>query len=386
MAASGMTNGTNNWRVLHHRTIEYEVANCRNVFDTQNEALLSVGRRKDARRFVVVDTNVVRHFSKVIQEYFDFHDIDARILVFPSGEKNKTVDNYLWILRELDNFPIKRRDEPIIAIGGGVLTDIAGFVASSYRRGVPHIKVPTTLMGYIDASVGIKTGINFNNHKNRLGSFEPPKKVLLDRNFLKTLPKRHMLNGVCEMIKLAVIKDHALFELLEIHGTACIASKFQDENSASILNRAVGDMLEELQPNLFEEELARRVDFGHTFSYGFETNDGANLLHGEAVLIDIVLSSILANARDLLSDRELDRLFNLAFGLGFNLTNELVTPEHLWETLHERIYHRNGMQRVPLPEGLGYCTFVNDIKFEEIKSACKIFKERTTHNEPVYEY
>ncbi len=82
------------------------------------------------------------------------------------------MENYLWILRELDGFPINRRDEPIIAIGGGVLTDIAGFVASSYRRGVPHIKVPTTLMGYIDASVGIKTGINFNGHKNRLGSFE----------------------------------------------------------------------------------------------------------------------------------------------------------------------------------------------------------------------
>src|SRR5689334_10248621 len=232
MAKGIMTNRTNSWRVSHQRIIEYEVVNCRNIFHPQNESLLSNGKQANTRRFVIVDANVEKYFSKAIREYFYHHKIDAKILVFPSGEQNKSMENYLWILRELDGFPINRRDEPIIAIGGGVLTDIAGFVASSYRRGVPHIKVPTTLMGYIDASVGIKTGINFNGHKNRLGSFEPPKKVFLDRNFLKTLPRRHLLNGMCEMIKLAVIKDIALFELLELYGPACIESGFQNDVGA----------------------------------------------------------------------------------------------------------------------------------------------------------
>jgi len=208
----------------------------------------------------------------------------------------------------------------------------------------------------------------------------------LDRNFLKTLPERHILNGVCEMLKLAVVKDLTLFELLESHGTASIISKFQDETSASILDRSVGGMLEELQPNLYEDELARKVDFGHTFSYGLETHDEAHLLHGEAVLIDIVLSSILANARNLLSAQELNRLFNLVSKLGINLNSEPVTPELLWNTLEERTYHRNGLQRVPLPEGLGQCTFVNDIKFDEIQSACKILEEWKINNEPVYQY
>lgn len=386
MAKGIMTNGTNGWHVSFQRTIEYEVVNCHNIFDPQNDALLTGGKRKNTRRFVIVDANVDKHFSKAIREYFDFHKIDTKILVFPAGEENKSVANYLWILQELDDFPINRRDEPIIAIGGGVLTDISGFVASSYRRGVPHIKVPTTLMGYIDASIGIKTGVNFNSHKNRLGSFEPPKKVLLDRSFLKTLPERHVLNGVCEMLKLAVIKDLVLFELLELHGRASISSKFQDEISASILDRSVGGMLEELQPNLYEDELARKVDFGHTFSYGLETHEEAHLLHGEAVLIDIVLSSILANARNLLSERELGRLFDLISKLGLHLNSELVTPELLWNTLQERTYHRNGLQRVPLPKGLGQCTFVNDIKFEEIQSACKILEERKINHESLYQY
>lgn len=374
------------WKISHQRTIEYEVVNCENVFDVRNEALLSAGKKENTRRFILVDENVDKYFSKEIREYFNVHAIETRIMVFPSGEENKSVDNYLRILSELDSFPINRRDEPIIAIGGGVLTDLAGLVASSYRRGVPHIKVPTTLMGYIDASVGIKTGINFNGHKNRLGSFEPPKKVLLDRSFLRTLSRRHLLNGMCEMIKLAVIKDITLFELLESHGPACVESRFQDDVSASILDRSVGGMLEELEPNLYEDELARKVDFGHTFSYGLETNHEAHLLHGEAVLIDILISCVLANARGLLSEQELNRVFHLVNMLGINLNYDLVTPDLLWNTLQERIYHRNGMQRVPLPKSLGRCTFVNDIQFKEIQFACNSLRERKINHEPIYEY
>ncbi len=381
-----MRSGVKSWQVSHRRTIEYEVVNCENIFDVQNEALLSVGKKANTRRFIIVDENVDKYFSKEIREYFIDHKIETKIVVFPSGEENKSIENYLWILSELDSFPINRRDEPLIAIGGGVLTDIAGLVASSYRRGVPHIKVPTTLMGYIDASVGIKTGINFNGHKNRLGSFEPPKKVFLDRNFLKTLPRRHLLNGMCEMIKLAIIKDGALFELLESHGPACIESKFQDNVSALILDRSVGGMLEELEPNLYEEELARKVDFGHTFSYGLETNHEAHLLHGEAVLIDILISSILANTRGFLSAQELNRVFHLVSRLGFELKYDLVTPDLLWNTLQERIYHRNGQQRVPLPKRLGQCTFVNDIQFQEIQAACNTFREGKIKHEPIYEY
>ncbi|CAM5261256.1 hypothetical protein [Rhodanobacter lindaniclasticus] len=165
------------------------------------------------------------------------------------------------LLRALDEFPIHRRDEPILAIGGGVLTDVVGYVASSYRRGVPHIKVPTTLIGYVDAAVGIKTAINFNGRKNRLGSFEPPRRVLLDRRLLRTLPRRHLRNGVCEIVKLAVIKDATLFAQLERHGAASIAGAFQGEAAGEILDRAIDDMLQELAPNLFEEQAGARGGF-----------------------------------------------------------------------------------------------------------------------------
>ncbi|MEW6401879.1 MAG: sedoheptulose 7-phosphate cyclase [Chloroflexota bacterium] len=362
-------------RVTYQHTIEYEVVNAPNLFDPENMALLSVGIVENARRFVVVDSNVERVRSAEIRDYFLHHGVEAKIITFPGGEEHKTMENYISIVHELDSFPIHRRDEPIIAIGGGVLTDVVGFVAATYRRGVPHIKVPTTLMGYVDASIGIKTGINFNEHKNRLGAFAPPKKVLLDKSFLKTLPRRHILNGVCEIIKLAIIKDAGLFCLLETYGSQSVDAHFQDEEGGLILDRAISGMLEELQPNLFEEDLARKVDFGHTFSYGLETRHEAHLFHGEAVLLDIAISTLIARARNLLSDEATSRIFQLIMKLGIRLDTDILDPHQLWESLDERTYHRNGLQRVPLPHDIGGCAFVNDIQVHEIISAVKSLEE-----------
>ncbi len=364
-----MTAGNTRWRVRYQRPIEYEIINAPGLFQAGNTTLLTPGKIEAGRRFVVVDGNVARFYGETIRNYFTQQQIDAKIVTFPGGEEHKTVDSYLGILYELDSFPIHRRDEPIIAIGGGVLTDVVGFIASSYRRSVPHIKVPTTLMGYIDASVGIKTGINFNGHKNRIGSFEPPLRVYLDRTFLRSLPRRHILNGVCEIIKLAVIKDAELFALLERDGAKSIALNFQDEPGGAILDRAIGGMLEELEPNLYEENLARKVDFGHTFSYGLETRHEAHLLHGEAVLLDIIASSMIALGRGLLSQGEVERLFSLIDQLGIRLDTRVLDPCLMWENLLERVEHRNGYQRVPMPEGIGSCVFLNDIRRDEIATA-----------------
>lgn len=359
-------------RRVHFRyTVEYEVVHASNLFHPENRALLSAGRIEDARRFVVVDENVDKYYSAEIRDYFSHHGVEARIVPFPGGESNKTVENYLAIVRELDRFPIHRRDEPIIAIGGGVLTDVVGFVAGSYRRGVPHIKVPTTLMGYVDAAIGAKSGVNFDGNKNRLGVFAPPQMVLLDKAFLKTLPRRHILNGVCEIIKLALVDDADLFYLLEAYGAKSVDACFQNMEGDQILDRAIRGMLEELEPDLFEEELARKVDFGHTFSYGLETRYEDRLLHGEAVLLDIVISTLIAEARGLLSDEETARIMHLIAGLEIALDTTVLAPALLWQSLEERTYHRNGLQRIPMPCGIGNCTFLNDVTIHEIESAVR---------------
>jgi 3-dehydroquinate synthetase len=371
-----MSERTSVRRVTYKYNIEYEILSSPNLLDPHNMALLSVGKLEHARRFVVVDSNVQRYYGPSIRSYFSQNQIETRIIPFTSGEEYKTVERYLYLARELDAFPICRRDEPIIAIGGGVLTDVVGFVASCYRRGVPHIKVPTTLMGYVDASIGVKAGINFNGNKNRLGGFVPPVKVLLDRSFLKTLPKRHILNGVCEIIKLAIIKDAGLFSLLEASGAPSVEAKFQDEAGAVILDRSISGMLDELQPNLLEEELARKIDFGHTFSYGLETRYGASLFHGEAVLLDVALSTLIAGERRLLSATDVERIFHLMASLGLVPDPSNLDANILWQSLQERVYHRNGLQRVPLPSGIGGCVFVNDVSLDEIQLAVKAMEDR----------
>ncbi len=367
---------TSSYRLRYQHLIEYEIVRTSHLFAPQNPALLSPGRGAGSRRFVVVDENVYRHYGAEIHRYFEAHQIEARVVSVPAGEEHKTLETYLFLARELDTFPIHRRDEPIIAIGGGVLTDVVGFLASSYRRGLPHIKVPTTLMGYVDASIGIKTGFNFNGHKNRLGSFYPPQKVILDKAFFRSLPRRHLLNGVCEIIKLAVIKDAELFSMLEEWGAQSVRTCFQDEQSDQILDRAIRDMIEELEPNLFEEELARKVDFGHTFSYGLEAQHEDRLYHGEAVLLDILLSVLMARNRGLLSTSEAERVFTLAEHLGIELDYTVLNAEMLWESLKERTYHRNGLQRVPMPAGIGHCVFLNDITRFEVEAAARELETR----------
>lgn len=364
------------WQVRAQRPIAYDLIKAPALFEPENDQLMALGNPR-GRRFVVVDGQVDRLHGERIRGYFQQRGVDARIVVFPGGEEHKNIEIYQDLVRALDAFPIHRRDEPIIAIGGGVLTDVVAFVAASYRRGVPHIKVPTTLMGYIDAALGIKAGINFNANKNRLGAFEPPLAVLLDRSFLPTLPHRHLLNGVCEILKLAIIRDAALFERIERDGARGVATAFAEPAGEAILDEAIGGMLEELAPNLHEEELARRVDFGHTFSYGLETLHEHRLLHGEAVLLDVLISTVIAERRALLPAREAERVFALVQRLGVALDYGVLDAEVMWTSLLDRVKHRNGLQRVPMPAGLGRCIFLNDITRAELDAAVPLLHART---------
>ena len=370
---SFMSNHT--WKIEQIKKINYEIIKSDYIFNEKNKSLLMDLKSQYNARFVVIDSEVDEIYGQDLRNYFDFYNINAHIFSVYSGEKNKTIEQFLKIFQELDNFPINRKSEPVIAIGGGVITDVVGFVASCYRRGVPHIKVPTTLMGYIDAAVGIKTGINFNGNKNRMGSFEPPKAVILDRTFLKTQSKRHIINGYGEILKLAIIKDATLFSQLEDRGVSCLNNKFQNRDGGNILDRVITGMINELVPNLYEDNLERSVDFGHTFSPILEMRFQDTLLHGEGVAIDVLISSLLAKERDLISHAELNRIIKLIKIMDLNIDFRGVSADILWNGLLERSYHRDGMQRMPLPHKIGGCIFVNDILHTELKKACEKIKK-----------
>ena len=374
------TTGRYGWEITGSQEIQYSVQFYDGLFSHENTVLLRAGVGETPacqRRLIVIDSTILDLYGWEVEAYFRANRVNFRLLPLDATEPEKTLENVLRVIRALDEFGVSRRSDPLIAIGGGVLLDVAGFAASIYRRGLPYVRVPTTLMGLIDAGVGIKTGVNFDAHKNRVGTYFAPQRAYLDVEFLQTLDKRHIANGIAEIVKIAIIKDSTLFELLEQHATRLIADRFSGNPAyRQILVRATAGMLEELAGNLWEAVLERVVDYGHTFSPKLEMAALPELLHGEAVSIDMALSLVLAAQRDLITADELSRALGLLDAFGLPTQHRLCDEALLTAALAESTSHRDGLQRVPLSVGLGGAVFVNDLSRSEITGAANYLARR----------
>lgn len=368
------------WEVRATQNVRYSVQFYDGLFSHTNTVLLRAGIGQTPacqRRLIVIDTRVLDLYGREIEAYFRANRVQYRFLPLQTTEPEKTVENVLRVVHALNEFGVNRRSDPLIAIGGGVLLDVAGFAASLYRRGLPYVRVPTTLMGLIDAGIGIKTGVNFDAHKNRIGTYFAPQRAYLDTQFLKTLDERHISNGIAEIIKMAIVKDARLFELLEENVADAVADRFSGRPAyREILARATFGMLDELSGNLWESVLERIVDYGHTFSPTLEMAALPELLHGEAVAVDMALSLVLAAQRELITPEELARALGLVEAYGLPTQHPQCNEDLLMKGLADSTSHRDGMQRVPLSRGIGSAVFVNDLTRLEIRSAAKYLTTR----------
>jgi 3-dehydroquinate synthetase len=372
----------NTWKIETSLPIEYEIKKTVNLFDTNNMDLLSYGDNKEGRkRLIIIDSIVNDLYHEEINNYFNFHKINYKVILIEGGECQKNLENLLYLLSEIEKFGIQRKNEPIIGIGGGVVLDIVGLASTLYRRGVPYIRIPTTLLGIIDVSVAAKTGINFEDRRNRLGSYYPPVVTFLDKKFILTLPDIEISSGLGEIIKMGVIKDSNLFELLENYGYDLYTKKFNTEHSDEVIDRSIIGMKEELENNLWEKNLMRCVDFGHSFSPIIEMKSLVDetvttLTHGQAVTIDVIFSSIISYNRGILTMNDVMRIINTSKLMGLPTYHESFTnPYLLLESLNDTVKHRNGSQNLPIPTKIGEYIFINDFSFEEIKECVEIFKK-----------
>ncbi|KAK7916369.1 hypothetical protein WMY93_012130 [Mugilogobius chulae] len=368
------------WTVVTPIIFSYKVTETHGLLDPCNSTLLTGHTHepqqadtlriptKPIRRFVVVDQEVYRIYGTQISTYFESNNVTCKILALPTTEENKSMEMALKILEELNSFTIDRRTEPVIAIGGGVCLDIVAWLPP----------LPTTLLSYIDASVGAKTGVNFANCKNKIGAYIPPVATYLDLSFIKTIPRRHISNGLAEMLKMALMKHKELFELLEKHGQHLLESKFQSDSnvfgqssqSASRSTRlAIITMLEELAPNLWEDDLDRLVDFGHLVSPALEMRVLPSLLHGEAVNIDMAYMVYVSRESGLLTDEEKNRIISCMVGLELPVWHQACTMELIQSSLQDRLKHSGGLVRMPLPVGLGQAEIFNNTSYEILNSA-----------------
>jgi 3-dehydroquinate synthase len=379
------------WTVKTELPVEFKLTYSADIFNSLNHDLVSY--KTNDRVMIVIDTNVHKFYAAQLMEYFNSHNVKYSMLVINTNEESKTWKDADHILQFFEDEGVLRR-EPIIAIGGGVLLDIVGFACSIYRRGIPYIKVPTTLLAIVDASVGSKVAVNHFERRNRLGAYYPPIATLIDKKFIKTQSEREIVNGIAEIFKLAIIKSPELFALLEENAELLIEEKFQHGAvPVRVINLAITDMIAELGPNLWERKLDRCVDFGHTFSPVIEMKNltqefdpdnppyftkDTMLLHGEAVALDCLYSSCIACLRGYIGQSVLNRIFNLAKRLKLKTYHEDFTKiELLQQSLADATKHRNGNQFAPLPIYVGNYKIVNDITESEMKYAIELF--RTYH-------
>ena len=254
--------------------------------------------------------------------------------------------------------------------------DAVAMACSLYRRGVPFIKVPTTLLGIVDASIGIKTSVNHFGRRNRLGSYFFPKSVLVDPSHLCTLDENQISYGLAEVIKLAIIKDKSLFESMKEHSSYLLDAEFYRSGfGLEIIKQAMAGMIKELAPNPYETDLQRVVDFGHTFSpvpemKSLVDSSVASLAHGQAVALDCLLTCAISHKRNLFKLDELVEVVNLMDSSGLASRHPYFNDVFmLWESLNDAVRHRDGSQNIPLPTTIGDSFFCNDLSIEELTAA-----------------
>jgi 3-dehydroquinate synthase len=260
------------------------------------------------------------------------------------------------------------RQEPIIALGGGVVGDVAGFVAACYQRGVLLIQIPTSLLAQVDSAIGGKTGINHPLGKNLIGAYYQARLILVDPAFLLTLPPRMYHEGWAEIVKYGMILDANLFELLEAHISA-IHSR-DAELLTAIIARCVRLKMDVVQHDERESGLRMILNYGHTFGHALEAvTDYGTWLHGEAVALGMEVAARIAIARGLLSSEDAVRQHNLLRALDLPVHCQDIDSEAILAAMQRDKKVRAGRMRWVLPTRIGHAEVYDDIPIEMVRDA-----------------
>lgn len=317
----------------------------------------------DNRSTLIVTTPTVYHlYGERLLSYLRHQAVSTTSLqVVNCTEPTKTLQTVERVCQLAEASAIDRQGL-LIGFGGGVCTDIVTVAASWIRRGISHLRIPTTLIGQIDAAIGIKGAVNFGARKNYLGCYYMPEEVLVDPTFLSSLPERHLRCGLAEMVKMAIIRDPELFQLIESFQSRLLETRFVEPATVmeTVIAQSISQMLEELEPNLFENKTYRRlVDFGHTFSPLLESTSEFKIAHGEAVAIDMAASASIAMQLGLLSSVDCRRILKILSAIGLPLWSPLLTLELATQALKEARCHRGGTTNFVAPVGIGEATFLD---------------------------
>lgn len=298
----------------------------------------------------------------------DLNNIDSELHVFrvPDGEDGKSITTLhkVWDWLGAAGFT---RSDLVIGIGGGAITDLAGFAAASWLRGVDWVAVPTSLAGMVDASVGGKTGVNSDYGKNLIGAFHSPISVIIDTGFLKTLSDRDFSAGMAEVIKCGFIADQKILDLAIAHTVDSARSNL--EVISELIHRAVTVKAQVVSSD-FKESFAREaLNYGHTLGHAIEIHSKYQLRHGEAVSIGLVYAAELAAARGLISNAELELHRTILLSYGLPITFERQAWQKLAPLLALDKKARGNTIRFVALNGIGSTVRLEDLTSAELDAA-----------------
>lgn len=321
------------------------------------------------RRLLVIDDAVYATYGGRILSLLARYGIEhPEPCTIAGGEHSKTSGTVAQIHARMERWGVPRFGEPILIWGGGVMHDVAGYAAATYRRGVPYLCFGTTLVAAIDAMFALKVATN-DLYKNRIGTYHPPLSALADPEFFATLTRAQILDGAGEIFKVAVALDGDLFPLLEKHGARAIAEKFQGQDGPTlhILEGTLAAMAAELSGNPYELNPQRASYAGHNISQVMEPE----LTHGAAVALDLVITTMISWRRGHIDEHYRDRIVSLARSLGLPLWHKVLErPSELGRALVDTARHRGGHQLVPAPSGQpGTVRYLDGITLPELQRA-----------------
>jgi 3-dehydroquinate synthase len=308
---------------------------------------------------LITDSNVVSHCEQVI-ESLEAARVRVDQAVLPAGESTKSVSMADELWRLLLEFRADRKTV-VVAVGGGVIGDLAGFVAASFARGLAFIQVPTTLLANVDSSVGGKVGINLPGAKNMVGAFWQPRGVLIDTDVLQTLPEREYRSGLAEVVKYGVILDAPFFEYLEQNAELlCRRDPVVLRHVIARCCRLKADVVEQDEHELSGQRAV--LNYGHTFCHAIEAVAGyGEYLHGEAVAMGMVCASRLAESLGRIDVSLTNRQIRLLRELGLPVTVPDLPREELLAAMQRDKKVEHGQLRFVLPSRLGSVELVGGV-------------------------
>jgi len=317
------------------------------------------------RIFVLTSPTIWSLWGKQFLSSFP-KDQQPTTLFLPPGEQHKRLAQIERLAAELSTSGADRSSF-LIAFGGGIIGDAGGFLAAIYMRGIPYIQVPTTLLAQVDSSIGGKTGVNLATGKNLIGSFHQPLAVFADVDVLKTLPPRELRAGLFESVKAGIIRDSSLFRFLEINRDRILAgdsSAVQRVVASSVAMKAEVVSIDER-----ESGLRMILNFGHTLGHAIEAVTGyKKLLHGEAIAWGMLAALNLSRSRQLLPEKDAQRIDKLIRAFGQLPRFRAIVPE-LLEAAGRDKKNKAGTRRFVLTPGIGKAVVVEDVTDAEITAA-----------------